>query len=138
MHHGGTWHRGELTILSLIEGYYGAAACLVSFGLILGRSTPAQLVFVASLGACPDSWLNCAPPVRDSLIMMTIYVTEVGFYSLNKYVTLYVLEAVDLGGSQTVHLFGASFGRLTPAGMMTATSMTESFPILCVDAQASA
>jgi hypothetical protein len=34
----------------------------------------------------------------------------VGFYALNRFVTLMVLDAVDIGGAQTVHLFGAAFG----------------------------
>jgi ammonium transporter Rh len=80
----GPWERGDLTILSLIDGYYGAAAVLVSFGVIVGIATPLQLVIITLL--------------------------ETGFYALNRYVTLMVLSAIDIGGSQTVHAFGAAYG----------------------------
>jgi len=46
----GPWERGDLTILSLIDGYYGAAAILVSFGVIVGIATPLQLVIITLLG----------------------------------------------------------------------------------------
>ena len=35
---------------------------------------------------------------------------EMIFYGLNKAVILGVLHAVDLGGSMTIHMFGAYFG----------------------------
>ena len=47
---GGDWARGDLTILSLIDGYYGATACLVTFGFLLGKATPLQLVFLTLFG----------------------------------------------------------------------------------------
>lgn len=81
---GGDWARGDLTILSLIDGYYGATACLITFGFLLGKASPLQLVF------------------------LTLF--EVGFYALNRFVVLMVLDAVDIGGAQTVHLFGTLFG----------------------------
>jgi hypothetical protein len=48
--HGGDWARGNLTILSLIDGYYGATACLVTFGFLLGKASPLQLVFLTLFG----------------------------------------------------------------------------------------
>jgi hypothetical protein len=47
---GGDWARGDLTILSLIDGYYGATACLVTFGFLLGKASPLQLVFLTLFG----------------------------------------------------------------------------------------
>lgn len=57
---------------------------MITFGTVLGRTTPLHLLvigFVANF-----------------------------FYELNVYITILVLEAVDLGGTITVHTFGAVFG----------------------------
>ncbi len=50
MDDGGDWERGDLTILSLIDGYYGATACLITFGFLLGKASPLQLVFLTLFG----------------------------------------------------------------------------------------
>jgi hypothetical protein len=46
----------------------------------------------------------------------------VGFYALNRFVVLMVLDAVDIGGAQTVHLFGTLFGTPFPTGTSSSTS----------------
>jgi len=80
----GTWHKGDLTIGYLIEGMYGAATVLISYGAIVGRCGPIKLILITFL--------------------------EVFFYTLNTYICLLVFQSMDLGGTVTIHLFGAYFG----------------------------
>jgi ammonium transporter Rh len=83
-------HDGELDtkinleMEMLIEGCFGAGAVMISFGALLGKIPPFQLLLVAIL--------------------------EVFFYGLNFYIGSLILEAVDMGGSMFVHMFGAYFG----------------------------
>jgi ammonium transporter Rh len=74
----------ELSVKSLIIGDYGAAACLITHAALLGKVTFAQLYMLVTL--------------------------EVIFYTLNHVVCISVLGAVDVGGSMTIHMFGAYFG----------------------------
>ena len=78
------WEKVPLTIHSLIDGDFGAAAVLISFGAILGKCNALQLLLLATI--------------------------EIVFYSLNISVCANQLEAVDVGGSMYVHAFGAYFG----------------------------
>lgn len=73
-----------MNIKSLIIGDYGAAAVLITHGALLGKITFVQLYMLVTL--------------------------EVIFYSLNYVVCIGLLGAVDLGGSMTIHMFGAFFG----------------------------
>ena len=68
----------------LINGDFGAAACLISMGAVLGKISFPQL-----------------------FVLVTI---ETIFYTLNQTVVLDHLGAEDLGGSITIHMFGAYFG----------------------------
>jgi ammonium transporter Rh len=77
-------HIIELTLNTLITSDFAAGAVLISFGAILGKATPSQL-----------------------LIMVLL---ELVFYSLNESICVIVYEAVDMGGSMYVHTFGAMFG----------------------------
>jgi ammonium transporter Rh len=74
----------ELNVKSLIIGDYGAAACLITYGALVGKVTFAQMYMLVTL--------------------------EVIFYTLNKVICIRVLGAVDAGGSMTIHMFGAYFG----------------------------
>ena len=76
-------HGSSLTMESLIEGMFGAGAVLISFGAVLGKTTPSQLLVIAF-------W-------------------EVIFYSLNLYLGLQ-FQVADAGGSMIIHAFGAYFG----------------------------
>lgn len=82
----GDGHKPELIfdIPTLICGDFAAGAVLISFGAVLGRVTPAQI-----------------------LVMLTF---EIVFYALNEYIGYVQFEAVDMGGSMFVHTFGAYFG----------------------------
>lgn len=42
--------------------------------------------------------------------MYLLVALEMIFYGLNRAVILGILKAVDLGGSMTIHMFGAYFG----------------------------
>lgn len=53
-------------------------------GAVLGKTTPLQLVVMGFV--------------------------EMAFFAANEYLSSHVLQAVDLGGSMVVHVFGAYFG----------------------------
>ena len=73
-----------LDIKSLIAGDFGAGAILISFGALLGKTTPLQ--------------------------MLLIVILELVFYAANEHLGAEKLHAVDMGGSMFVHTFGAYFG----------------------------
>ena len=68
----------------LINGDFGAAACLITMGAVLGKISFPQL-----------------------FILTTI---ETIFYTLNLTIVIDKLGAVDIGGAITIHMFGAIFG----------------------------
>ncbi|XP_044800173.2 ammonium transporter Rh type B isoform X3 [Bubalus bubalis] len=69
---------------SMINADFCAAAVLISFGAVLGKTGPVQLLLMALL--------------------------EVVLFGLNEFVLLSLLEVKDAGGSMTIHTFGAYFG----------------------------
>lgn len=80
----GDWHTVMVDLTSLVRGLFAAGAVMISFGAVLGRTTPMQLLLMA--------------------------VVEVLFYGLNEWIGASKLRAVDMGGSMFVHEFGAFFG----------------------------
>lgn len=74
----------HLDIESLIIGDFSAAAALISFGAVLGKVSPSQLIFAIFL--------------------------EMIFFSANSAYSYNVLQVADIGGTMTIHLFGACFG----------------------------
>jgi ammonium transporter Rh len=76
-----TW---ALTLENLMNGLFCAGAVMISFGAVLGKTTPSQLVIMAILESLLF-WVN----VRLSIV-------EIG--------------AHDVGGGMTIHSFGAYFG----------------------------
>ncbi|KAG2378512.1 hypothetical protein C9374_008151 [Naegleria lovaniensis] len=68
----------------LVEGHFAAASFLVSFGVLIGKTTPLQITVAG--------------------IIHTL------FYALNYYIGTWVLKASDIGGSMFIHLFGAVYG----------------------------
>ena len=78
------WHTIKMDIAHLITGDFAAGAVLVSFGAVLGKLTPVQLLVMA--------------------------LVEVVIYGLNETIGVVDLEVVDMGGSIFVHTFGAYFG----------------------------
>lgn len=70
---------------SIINAEFSAAALLISFGALIGRATPLQM---------------CA-----------ISIAEAIFYAINKVIIVFgFLQAEDVGGTITIHMFGAYFG----------------------------
>ena len=72
-------------LTTLVDGEFAAATLLITFGAIIGRASPLQLIIVA--------------------------VFQSFFYALNKVViVLGAIKAEDVGGTITIHMFGAYFG----------------------------
>ncbi|XP_019518162.1 PREDICTED: ammonium transporter Rh type B isoform X2 [Hipposideros armiger] len=69
---------------SMINADFCAGAVLISFGAVLGKTGPAQLLLMALL--------------------------EVALFGINEFVLLTLLGVKDAGGSMTIHTFGAYFG----------------------------
>jgi ammonium transporter Rh len=74
----------KINVVNLITSDFAAAAVLIAYGAVIGKTTPTQLLVMA--------------------------VCQLFFYSLNEAVGVIKLEAVDMGGSMYVHTFGAYFG----------------------------
>ncbi|CAO1415969.1 unnamed protein product [Diamesa serratosioi] len=74
----------KLSLGNLIGADIAAASVLISMGALLGRITPIQLLIMG-------------------LIEITIFAS-------NEYLQIELMKIVDIGGSITVHAFGAYFG----------------------------
>ncbi|XP_055911608.1 ammonium transporter Rh type B isoform X3 [Eupeodes corollae] len=74
----------SLSLGSIIDADIAAAVPLISMGALLGRTTPIQLLFMALF--------------------------EVALFAVNEFIQLDMLSIADVGGSITVHAFGAYFG----------------------------
>ncbi|CAH1797861.1 unnamed protein product, partial [Owenia fusiformis] len=74
----------ELSIKGLVTADFSAAAVLITFGALLGKTSPLQLIVIALL--------------------------EIVFFTLNEWVGLTFIKVADVGGSMFVHVFGAYFG----------------------------
>jgi len=78
------WHKVEVDIPELVEGDFAAASVMITFGAVLGKTSPLQLLIIG--------------------------IIEVIFYGANKVLIEAVYGVVDLGGSMVIHAFGAYFG----------------------------
>ncbi|XP_069766982.1 ammonium transporter Rh type C-like isoform X3 [Narcine bancroftii] len=74
----------KIGLESLINADFCAASVLISFGAILGKVSPVQL------------------------LIMSLF--EVTLYAVNEYILLNVLGARDAGGAMVIHMFGGYFG----------------------------
>ncbi|XP_063709670.1 ammonium transporter Rh type A [Culicoides brevitarsis] len=81
IHHGG--HIG-VSLDSMIGADIGSATVLISMGALLGRITPIQL--------------------------LTMGLIEIVFFAGNEYLNVDLFRITDVGGSITIHAFGAYFG----------------------------
>lgn len=79
--HGGKIHIG---VESMINADFCTGAVLISFGAVLGKTSPVQLLVMALF--------------------------EVVLFAVNEFILLSALGARDAGGSMTIHTFGAYFG----------------------------
>lgn len=74
-----------VSMATLIDAEFAAATLMITFGAIIGRASPLQ--------------------------MMLICMSQSVFYAINKVVfVLGSIAAEDVGGSMTIHMFGAYFG----------------------------
>lgn len=73
-----------IDVISLITADFGAAAVLISFGAVIGKTSPLQLVIMAILEIC--------------------------VYAVNEYIAVNFYKVADIGGSMIIHVFGAYFG----------------------------
>ncbi|TMW63145.1 hypothetical protein Poli38472_002086 [Pythium oligandrum] len=73
-----------IDVPTLINADFAAGAVLISFGAVLGKVTPTQLLWMSFF--------------------------EVIFYAINEYILVELLEVIDAGGSMVIHTFGAFFG----------------------------
>jgi ammonium transporter Rh len=74
-----------ISMPTLVDAQFSAATLLISFGALIGRVTPLQ--------------------------MTVLTLCEALFYAFNKaFLVLGIVGAEDVGGSMTIHMFGAYFG----------------------------
>jgi len=74
----------EIGMESLVAADFNAAAVLITFGAVLGKTNPLQMIVVSIL--------------------------EIPFLALNENIGVMDFQAVDMGGSIFIHTFGAYFG----------------------------
>lgn len=79
-------HNGKIHIgvESMINADFCTGSVLISFGAVLGKTSPVQLLVMAMF--------------------------EVTLFAVNEFILLSILGAKDAGGSMTIHTFGAYFG----------------------------
>ncbi|KFW12267.1 Ammonium transporter Rh type A, partial [Fulmarus glacialis] len=84
----GLWHgKGEkihVNIYSMINADFSTASALISFGAVLGKTSPVQ--------------------------MLILTILEITIFSCNEHLVTEILQATDVGASMTIHAFGAYFG----------------------------
>jgi len=79
------YHSFPIDVKALLEGDFAVAAFLISFGGVIGKANPAQLLVLTLL--------------------------EAVFYSANaQLILINWLEVADCGGTIVIHMFGAYFG----------------------------
>eukprot|EP00586_Coscinodiscus_wailesii_P003222 CAMPEP_0172489502 /NCGR_PEP_ID=MMETSP1066-20121228/19538_1 /TAXON_ID=671091 /ORGANISM="Coscinodiscus wailesii, Strain CCMP2513" /LENGTH=420 /DNA_ID=CAMNT_0013257421 /DNA_START=29 /DNA_END=1291 /DNA_ORIENTATION=+ len=82
----------QISMDSMINAEFSAAALLISFGALIGRATPIQMCFISILEAI--------------------------FYAINKVIIVNgLIKAEDVGGTITIHMFGAYFGLACAAAL---------------------
>nr|AGA93879.1 RhBG [Porichthys notatus] len=79
--HSGKIHIG---VESMINADFCTGSVLISFGAVLGKTSPVQLLVMAMF--------------------------EVTLFAVNEFIVLSIVGAKDAGGSMTIHTFGAYFG----------------------------
>ncbi|XP_035277149.1 ammonium transporter Rh type A [Anguilla anguilla] len=101
----GFWHMSDgkikMDILRMINADFSTATVLISFGAVLGKTSPVQL------------------------LIMTVL--EITIFSLNEHLVAEVLGASDVGASMTIHAYGAYFG-LAAARMLYRPGLRNGHP----------
>eukprot|EP01156_Anaeramoeba_ignava_P021459 Anaeramoba_ignava/c19094_g1_i1.p1 GENE.c19094_g1_i1~~c19094_g1_i1.p1 ORF type:complete len:468 (-),score=122.01 c19094_g1_i1:25-1392(-) len=81
----------KLTIETLGHGIYGSLSVLITFGAVIGQTTPTQLIIIA--------------------------IFEIFFFELNHYVCIFEVQAIDIGGAIYLHEFAGFFAYALSAGL---------------------
>lgn len=76
--------RVVLDLPLMIDSAFCAAAAMITFGALIGKVAPAQILWILAM--------------------------EVPFYVFNVWLAVDVLGCLDMGGSVTIHAFGAFYG----------------------------
>ena len=79
----GAYNHVLISIETLVQADFCAGAVLITYGVVLGKVSPSQMLLIA--------------------------ISETVFYALNEQIGL-TLQVADLGGTMTIHMFGAWFG----------------------------
>ncbi|KAM4713657.1 ammonium transporter Rh type A [Anableps anableps] len=84
----GLWHMDhgkiKMNIFKMINADFSTATVLISFGAVLGKTSPVQLLIMTLL--------------------------EITIFSINEHLVANILGANDVGASMIIHAFGAYFG----------------------------
>ncbi|NXX73761.1 RHAG protein, partial [Urocolius indicus] len=84
----GFWHmengKIHVNVKSMINADFSTATALISFGAVLGKTSPVQ--------------------------MLILTILEVTIFACNEHLVTNILQATDVGASMTIHAFGAYFG----------------------------
>ncbi|XP_062972028.1 ammonium transporter Rh type A isoform X1 [Elgaria multicarinata webbii] len=84
----GFWHmtsnKIHINIKSMINADFSTATVLISFGAVLGKTSPVQMLIMAIL--------------------------EITLFACNEHLVVTILKATDTGASMVIHAFGAYFG----------------------------
>ncbi len=80
-----SWHHVDFTIYSLLNALFGISAVLISFGAVIGKAKPFQLMVMAFI--------------------------ELIVHALNyEWILVGGMKTADIGGTYADHMFGAYFG----------------------------
>jgi ammonium transporter Rh len=97
---GGNW---DITMSHLIDSEFAAATLLITYGALIGHTSPLQLLIVAMFQGVA--------------------------YAVNKVIfVLGMFHSEDVGGSITIHMFGAYFGLACSAALCHAKSKLSATP----------
>ncbi|XP_062429256.1 ammonium transporter Rh type A [Rhea pennata] len=84
----GFWHKKvgkiDVNIKSIINADFSTATALISFGAVLGKTSPVQ--------------------------MLILTILEITIFACNEHLVKEIFQATDAGASMTIHAFGAYFG----------------------------
>ncbi|KFP16634.1 Ammonium transporter Rh type A, partial [Egretta garzetta] len=84
----GFWHmkggKIHVDVKSMINADFSTATALISFGAVLGKTSPVQ--------------------------MLILTILEITVFACNEHLVTQIFQATDVGASMTIHAFGAYFG----------------------------
>ncbi|KAM6354649.1 ammonium transporter Rh type A [Podargus strigoides] len=84
----GFWHmerqKIHVNVKSMINADFSTATALISFGAVLGKTSPVQ--------------------------MLILTILEITIFACNEHLVTEIFQATDVGASMTIHAFGAYFG----------------------------